>query len=152
VPYIERFSRSNKRIAHCSDDLRSNSAFESGRADQERAIGLHPQRRAAQRERSAWLALPCTLAEDAAAALAIVLAKRDIDRTLLIQGPKENEDPPPRLEPKRSMRLMAAQLVGAAVIIVFAKVVAQNTPHWVGLVVVLGFLGYWLYRWFRKKE
>jgi hypothetical protein len=93
-----------------------------------------------------------TLAEEAAAALAAVLAKRGIDRTLLIQRAKENEDPPLRLEPKRNMRLMAAQLVGAAVIIVFAKVVAQNTPNWVGLLVVLGFLGYWLYRWFGKNK
>lgn len=93
-----------------------------------------------------------TLAEEAAAALATVLAKRGIDRTQLIQKTKENEDPPPRLEPKRSMRLMAAQLVGAVVIIVFAKVVAQNTPNWIGLLVVLGFLGYWLYRWFGKKK
>lgn len=93
-----------------------------------------------------------TLAEEAAAALATVLAKRGIDRTQLIQRAKENEDPPRRLEPKRSMRLMGAQLVGAAIVIVFAKVVAQNTPNWVGVVVVLGFLGYWLYRWFRKKK
>ena len=97
-----------------------------------------------------------TLAEEAAVALATVLAKRGIDRTLLIQRAKENEDPLPRLEPKRSMRLMAAQLVGAAVVMVFANVVAQNTPNWVGLVVVLvvvlGFLGYWLYRWFGKKK
>jgi len=93
-----------------------------------------------------------TLAEEAATALDSVLAKRGIDRMLLIQRAKENEDPAPRLKPKRSMRLMAAQLVGAAVIIVFAKVVAQNTPNWVGLLVVLGLLSYWLYRWFGKKK
>ena len=34
-----------------SNELRSNNAFESGRADKQRAFGLRPQRRAAQRER-----------------------------------------------------------------------------------------------------
>jgi len=35
----------------CYENLPSNPAFESGRADKQRALGLRPRRRAAQRER-----------------------------------------------------------------------------------------------------
>ena len=90
-----------------------------------------------------------TLAEEAAAALDIVLAKRGIDKALLVQRAMENEESPPP-EPKRSKGLMAAQLFAVAVIIVFSKALAEILPHWVSLIVVLGFLGYWAFRWFRK--
>ena len=96
-----------------------------------------------------------TLAEEASAALETVLAQRGIDRTLLVKLAKENEEPPPSLEPKRSKWLMAAQLGGAAFIIGFSSALAKATPRWVGLLIVLGYLVYgvyWVFRWFSKKK
>jgi hypothetical protein len=94
-----------------------------------------------------------TLAEEAAAALDIVLAKRGIDRTLLVQLAKESEVPL-RSEPKRNAKLMAAQLAAVSVVVVLSKALAEILPRWVGLIVLLGgigLLGSWIFRWFGKK-
>lgn len=94
-----------------------------------------------------------TLAEEAAAALDIVLVRRGIDRTSLVQRAKESEAPM-RSVPKRNAKLMAAQLAAVSVVVVLSKALAEILPRWVGLIVLLGcigLLGYWIFRWFRKK-
>lgn len=94
-----------------------------------------------------------TLAEEAVAALDIVLTKRGIDRTLMVQRAKENEKPTPS-EPKGRKGQMVAQLIGVSVVVVFSKALAEILPRWVGLIVLLGCLGfggYLIFRWFTRK-
>lgn len=92
-----------------------------------------------------------SMVPEAVAALDNVLTERHIDKQVLSTRRQEVlEERKPK--PKPRIGLIAIQLLIVAVVMGFSSTLAQLIPHWLGLLIVLGFAFYWAFRWFRSRR
>jgi len=92
-----------------------------------------------------------TLTDDALCALERVLASRGMTNAQISEPNPPHETVEPvtkRFSWGSGLQVLGIWFVGS----IFANVLAKNTPHWIGLLITIGFAGYLLYRFSAKLK
>lgn len=91
-----------------------------------------------------------SLAEEACAALDQVLLEKGMSASMLSRFSTPKADMPATVQ-KRNWRLAGVQLIGALVVMVFASALAKTLPTWLSLLLVFGFVSWWVVGKLRSK-